>query len=165
LIVFRLLLRFLLVPLGVTAATLAAVAVVCFAQWNRFSALVAAEHGALDDAAIAMFLAGSTLIVSLSLLAQLMLSPALLGVMIAEAFAIRSWVFHALNGGLAAGVGWVAMEQFRKDNQFFDQLLIMVGAGIAAGFAYWAVAGWSAGFWKPVFAPPPPPGSASGMRT
>jgi len=24
-------------------------------------------------------------------------------------------------------------------------------AGLAGGFAYWAVAGWSAGFWKPVF--------------
>mgnify|MGYP003331703740 CR=1 FL=1 len=34
---------------------------------------------------------------------------------------------------------------------------VVIGAGIAAGFAYWAVAGWSAGFWKPVFAPPSPP--------
>jgi hypothetical protein len=25
------------------------------------------------------------------------------------------------------------------------------GAGLAAGFTYWAVAGWSAGFWRPVF--------------
>jgi hypothetical protein len=25
------------------------------------------------------------------------------------------------------------------------------GAGLAGGFAYWAVAGWSAGFWKPIF--------------
>jgi len=35
------------------------------------------------------------------------------------------------------------------------------GAGLAGGFAYWAVAGWSAGFWKPVFTRPmrpPPPG-------
>ena len=45
---------------------------------------------------------------------------------------------------------------------FPDAPLIVVGAGIAAGFAYWLVAGWSAGFWKPVFAQPqaadaPPP--------
>jgi hypothetical protein len=30
----------------------------------------------------------------------------------------------------------------------------VVAAGVAAGFAYWAVAGWSAGFWKPVFRRP-----------
>jgi len=27
---------------------------------------------------------------------------------------------------------------------------ILVAAGIAAGFAYWLIAGWTAGFWKPV---------------
>ena len=37
-------------------------------------------------------------------------------------------------------------------------------AGLAGGFAYWAVAGWNAGFWKPVFrsgAPPAPPPDAN----
>jgi hypothetical protein len=36
----------------------------------------------------------------------------------------------------------------------------VIAAGLAGGFAYWAVAGWNAGFWKPVFrqrALPPPP--------
>jgi hypothetical protein len=37
-----------------------------------------------------------------------------------------------------------------------DEPLIAIGAGIVAGFAYWAVAGWSAGFWKPVFRSPQP---------
>jgi hypothetical protein len=27
----------------------------------------------------------------------------------------------------------------------------IIAAGLAAGFAYWAIAGWNAGFWKPVF--------------
>ena len=27
----------------------------------------------------------------------------------------------------------------------------MIAAGIAGGFAYWAVAGFSAGFYKPIF--------------
>ena len=31
------------------------------------------------------------------------------------------------------------------------------GVGLAAGFAYWAVAGRTAGFWKPIYAPPAPP--------
>ena len=48
------------------------------------------------------------------------------------------------------------MADMRKPADFYGDPLIVVGAGIAAGFAYWAVAGWSAGFWKPVFAPPRP---------
>ena len=40
------------------------------------------------------------------------------------------------------------------------------GAGLAGGFAYWAVAGWSAGFWKPVFARPlPAPAAAAAIRS
>ena len=32
-----------------------------------------------------------------------------------------------------------------------NETTFIFGAGLAGGFAYWAVAGWSAGFWKPVF--------------
>ena len=32
-----------------------------------------------------------------------------------------------------------------------EQPLVVVAAGIAGGFAYWAVAGFSAGFYKPIF--------------
>jgi hypothetical protein len=51
----------------------------------------------------------------------------------------------------------------RKPADFYSEPVIVVGAGIVAGFVYWAIAGWTAGFWKPVFAPPPqsqPPGQA-----
>jgi hypothetical protein len=65
-------------------------------------------------------------------------------------------MFHAANGGLSAWVGWTTMADMRKPADFYGDPLIVVGAGIAAGFAYWAIAGWSAGFWKPVFAPPRP---------
>ncbi len=37
-----------------------------------------------------------------------------------------------------------------------DPLPIMA-AGLAGGLAYWAVAGWSAGFWQPVFRREQPP--------
>jgi hypothetical protein len=84
-----------------------------------------------------------------------MLLPAALGMMIAEAFAIRSWMFHVVNGGLSAAVSLVSIGAFDKTYDLSDAPLIAIGAGIAAGFAYWAVAGWSAGFWKPVFASPP----------
>ena len=36
----------------------------------------------------------------------------------------------------------------------------MIAAGLLGGLAYWAIAGWSAGFWKPVFRGPQPAGSA-----
>ena len=26
----------------------------------------------------------------------------------------------------------------------------VIAAGLAGGFAYWAIAGWNAGFWKPL---------------
>ena len=35
-----------------------------------------------------------------------------------------------------------------------NETTFVFGAGLAGGFAYWAIAGWSAGFWKPVFARP-----------
>ena len=49
----------------------------------------------------------------------------------------------------------VTIGALDKDYDLTDAPLIAVGAGIVAGFVYWAVAGWSAGFWKPVFASPP----------
>jgi hypothetical protein len=48
------------------------------------------------------------------------------------------------------------MADVRKEYGFAGDPIVVVGAGIAAGFVYWAIAGWSAGFWKPVFGPPEP---------
>jgi hypothetical protein len=80
-----------------------------------------------------------------------MLAPAAIAALIAEAFAIRSWIYHALNGGLSAWVGWSATGDMRDEYAFLTDPKIVVAAGIAAGFCYWLVAGWSAGFWKPLF--------------
>jgi hypothetical protein len=87
-----------------------------------------------------------------TLSAMAMMLPAALGVVISEAFAIRSWMFHVANGALSAWVGSVTMLEATKPYDFYGGPLIVAAAGIAAGFVYWAVAGWSAGFWKPVFA-------------
>ena len=76
-----------------------------------------------------------------------------------EAFAIRSWIFHVLNGIVSAWLGWQLFG-----GAFGSQLsppserpLMVIAAGIAGGFAYWAVAGFSAGFYKPIFRRDPPP--------
>lgn len=154
-IVGRFLLRFLLVPLGALVAVLVAVTFVLVANWNRFSAIVAQQTGG-DELIVAIFLAGAWITFIAAVSAMAMMTPAALGALFAEAFAIRSWVFHVANGGLSAWVGLNTMVVTREPYDFFhNEPIIAIGAGLVAGFAYWVVAGWNAGFWKPVFAPRP----------
>lgn len=143
-IVGRFLMRLLLVPMGGLIAIFAAMIFVMLAHWNRMAELTAEDYSGL-----------MTFLVTVPTMAAgsgVMLLPATLGALIAEAFAIRSWMFHAANGGLSAVVSLISIGGFDKTYNLSDEPLIAIGAGIVAGFAYWAVAGWSAGFWKPVFA-------------
>jgi len=154
-VVGRLLLRFLLVPLGGAVAVLVAVLFVVVANWNRFAAVVAQQTGG-DELIAAIFFAGAWITFVAAISAVAMMLPAALGALIAEAFAIRSLVFHVANGGLSAWVGLNTMVAMQKPYDFFySEPIIAIGAGFAAGFAYWAVAGWNSGFWKPVFAQRP----------
>ena len=151
-IVVRFLMRFLIVPFAATVAICVAMLFVIAAHWNRFVALAGSNPAPPDDAERILLLLAPALVMSAAVVA--MLAPAAIAALIAEAFAIRSWAFHVVNGGLSVWLGWMAMEDLRKPYDIFDQPLIVVGAGIAAGFAYWAIAGWNAGFWKPVFDAP-----------
>jgi hypothetical protein len=158
----RFLLRFLVVPLGASLACLAAMLFVIIAHWNRLSVMVSDQAGGDEDQLFAIFLFGMAQISMLSIATAATLVPGLIGVLIAEAFAIRSWIFHIANGALSSWVGWYTSGAMDRAIDFYQDPLIVVGAGIAAGFIYWIVAGWSAGFWKPVFAQPvqealPPP--------
>ena len=148
----RFLFRLLLVPLAASVAICVAMLFIIVAHWNRFVAMAESNPAPPDDAMFMLLLIAPALVMSAAGIA--LLAPAAVGALIAEAFAIRSWVYHIANGGLSAWIGWLAMEDVRKPYEFFNEPLIVTGAGIAAGFAYWAVAGWSAGFWKPVFGPP-----------
>jgi hypothetical protein len=152
----RFLMRFLLVPLGYCAASIAGTLVVLVGSWGL---LDMATSGHPDGPAYALFAAvvgGSFLLI---FVVAFMLLPASIGILISEAFAIRSWVFHVLNGIVSAWLGWQLFG-----SAFGSQLsppserpLIVIAAGIAGGFAYWAVAGFSAGFYKPIFRRNPPP--------
>ncbi len=86
-----------------------------------------------------------------------MMMPAALGALIAEAFAIRSWVFHVANGGLFC-LDWPqnTMVEMNQPYNFLQRAdhrdrsrhrggLRLLGGGRS----------WNAGFWKPVFAPRP----------
>jgi hypothetical protein len=154
----RFVLRFILIPLGVSAAALAMAAVVTFVYWSTFWSLIANDPSATDDAVATFVIGGPLLFLALSLTALAMMLPGMLGIAVAEIIAIRTWLYYAAIGGLAAWIGWTMLEDVRKAYEFFREPTLVVAAGIAGGIAYWAVAGWSAGFWKPVFASNRPPG-------
>jgi CDP-diglyceride synthetase len=153
--VARFLLRLLLVPLGAVAAITVAMIVVLAAHWNEIVALANADPDAQGNWLIAFVFAGPILAILLSMTLVVTAMPAAVGVLISEAFAIRSWMFHALNGGLSAWIGWSIMQDAQDRYRFLTEPRVMVAAGLAGGLAYWLIAGWTAGFWKPVFGPEP----------
>ena len=147
----RLLLRVILVPAGAGVAIVATALVASVANWAKFKGLVAADLNGSPDLAAAAVLVGAGLVLVQSVTVVAMLLPGVIAILVSEALAIRSWIFHALAGGLSIWVGWTTMDQFGAQQAFYDDPKTVIAAGLAGGFAYWAVAGWSAGFWKPVF--------------
>ena len=145
----RLIMRVLLVPLGAGVAVLVATLVVVIANWRQVSSLSVGDADGLVSFFVVMPLLG--------LSAAFMMLPGIITLLIAEAFAIRSWIYHALCGGLSAWISVSAVGALDKMVEFYEDPVIAIAAGIAAGFAYWLVTGWSAGFWRPVFERPPEP--------
>ena len=156
-IVLRLLLRFILVPLGATVALWVAAVVVLVAQWGRLMATAASDQSTNENFWVLLLIIGPIYLLVWFLLAVYSVLPATVGVLISEAFAIRHWIFHVFNGALSVWIGSTLVNQSDKGSEYLNTPILIVAAGIAAGFAYWGIAGWSAGFWKPVFAPPLPP--------
>src|SRR5215831_717188 len=149
--VARFLLRLLLVPLGGAAAITAAMAVVLAAHWSEIVALANANPDAQGDWLLALIFTGPILALLLSMTLVVTAMPAAVGVLIAEGFAIRSWIYHAANGGVSGWIGWSIMQDVQDQYRFLTEPKVMVAAGLAGGLVYWLVAGWTAGFWKPVF--------------
>lgn len=147
----RLLLRLLLVPLGYCAAAIAGSLVVVGAYLGLVGAALS-EHPDGPAYAFWGFLIGGWLVGIVVIVFTIL--PASIGILISEVFAIRSWIFHALNGVVSAWLGWQLYAAFGEVKVPLERPMILVAAGLAGGFAYWAVAGFSAGFWKPVFRRP-----------
>jgi hypothetical protein len=146
----------ILVPLGGLVAAAVAVAIIAIAHRNAVYAIVGADQRAQQDYVLALIEGGPLLAMLLSMWAFYMFVPAAIGVLISEVFAIRSWIFHAANGGLSAWLGWTLTQDIRDEYRFIADPKILVAAGLAAGLAYWLVAGWTAGFLKPIGASPTP---------
>ena len=162
--VIRLFARLILVPLGAAAGVAAAVVVIVMAHWNALVAVANADSQAQQDYLFALVAAGPALVWLLSAWAVHMAAPAAIGILISEALAIRSWLFHAGNCALASWIGWALTQDLDDDRYdygsgyaFLAEPRILVAAGLAAGLAYWVVAGWTAGFWRPVRTPRPAP--------
>jgi hypothetical protein len=146
----RFLLRLILVPLGAAIAIAVVAAFVLVAHWNALIAVLDASPDARQDYFLAFLAGGPLLAVLLSMWAFNMFVSASIGVLMSEVFAIRSWIFHAANGGLSAWLGWTLTQDVRDQYHLLADPQILIAAGLAAGFAYWLIAGWTAGFWKPV---------------
>src|SRR3954468_1261459 len=147
--VLRLLLRLILVPLGYLAAVTVGACVLVLGSWQTGSMMLSQNPDTATAGFFAALLAGPIMLV---VLASTMWLPASIGILISEAFAIRSWIFHALNGAVSGYVGWQMFSAIDRTGVPMNEATFVFGAGLAGGFAYWAVAGWSAGFWKPIFA-------------
>jgi hypothetical protein len=142
----RLILRVILVPLGYFVAVLAGALVIVFGSWKLGQP--AADPNAQVTAIFGFVFAAPVLVV---MLLSVMWLPGAIGILISEAFAIRSWIYHAGNGAVSAWIGWSLFGYVDDTRIPLNEPLAVLAAGLAGGLAYWAVAGWSAGFWKPVF--------------
>jgi hypothetical protein len=91
------------------------------------------------------------------------LLPAMLVVLITEAFYIRSLLAYALGGAVVGLACYLGLVPFDPATLHFDGIIrrhleIMTGAGIVAGLIYWMIAGRNAGAWRsPRRLPTPPP--------
>ncbi|WP_454623823.1 hypothetical protein [Bradyrhizobium cenepequi] len=92
------------------------------------------------------------------------LLPALIVVLITEAFNVRGALTYAIGGAIVGAACYLGLVPFDPDTFQFQGIVhrhleIMTGAGIVAGLVYWLIAGRTAGTWRepPRKLPPPPP--------
>ena len=99
----RLLARFILVPLGYLAAVIVGAGVLVLGSWKTGSMMLSENPDTATAGFFAALVAGPVMFV---VIASTMWLPSSVGILISEAFAIRSWIFHALNGAISGWIGW-----------------------------------------------------------
>lgn len=138
--------RIIVILFGIALACLAAGAIVVlavmFPEWSDLAL------GPLDDAGVGLVFTFGLIFVS-----GFALIPALITVIITEAFEIRSALAYAAGGALAGVLCYLGLLSFDADTMSFVGLVrrdleVMTGAGIVAGLVYWLIAGRNAGRWR-----------------
>ncbi len=115
--------------------------------------------GPIDQSAINVVLGFGFIFIS-----GFALLPALIVVLITEAFYVRGVLTYAVGGAIVGAACYLGLIPFDPETMHFDGIVrrhleIMTGAGIVAGLIYWMIAGRNAGAWRepPRPASPPPP--------
>ena len=150
--------RLFVILFGFLAACLVAgmivVAAVLFPEFSDLS-----MGGSIDQSAINIVLGFGFIFLS-----GFALLPALIVVLITEAFYVRSVLVYAVGGALVGAACYLGLVPFDPATLQFDGIVrrhleIMTGAGIVAGLVYWMTAGRNAGAWREPPRPlrPPPP--------
>src|SRR4051794_41684396 len=90
------------------------------------------------------------------------LLPALIVVLITEAFYVRGVLTYAVGGAIVGAACYLGLVPFDPATLHFDgvvrrHLEIMTGAGIVAGLIYWLIARRTARAWREPPRPPRPP--------
>ena|SRR5215470_5136402 len=136
--------RILVVLAAFLIASFVAAFVIAFAVLMEWQEIFADAAGGTGTGAAGWLLVGVFgLVVSLKALV-----PAVLVLALAESLAIRSVLFYAVIGGAGLVALYHGLGLGERDVLVGRDLEIMAGAGIAAGFVYWAIAGRKAGCWR-----------------
>jgi len=131
--------RILVVLAAFLAASFAAAFVIAFALLMEWQEIFAGTGTGVGWLVVGVF----GLVVSFK-----SLLPAVLLIALTEGFAIRSVLFYAVAGGAGLVGLYHGLGLAERDVLIGRDLEIMAGAGIAAGFVYWAIAGRKAGCWR-----------------
>jgi hypothetical protein len=145
----RLATRLLLAPLGFTCGLIAGFAVLALISTSHLET-VTLFPGEVALLGYDMTVSGWTV---LFFLAPLMGAPAIVGVLIAELFAIRSWTYHAVAGAATAVLPW-ALAPSGLEGPIFSAPEILA-AGFVGGLTHWLIAGRSSGIVASDSAPRP----------
>jgi hypothetical protein len=148
--------RLIVIFFAFLASCLAAGMIVVFAV--LFPELSDLDTGSIDQNAINVIIGFGFIFIS-----GFALLPAMLVVLITEAFHIRGILTYAIGGALVGLACYLGLVPFDPQTMHFEGIVrrhleIMTGAGIVAGLIYWMIAGRNAGAWRePRRMPPPPP--------